>query len=206
VSEVAEWIARLADADAKVREAAATSLYRRGAGLAERAASAWAANREFSRLRSGPVTVGVAVTPARFERIREANGAPRLAEVPTEQDAMEFELHFSGGAQLDILTTREPEGAGTIARFLARHGEGIQQVELPVTDVDRASEVLRGRFGLQSVYAETRLGADQTRVNFFLVTTREGEKVLLELVEALRADRAQPAAASGTRPKRRSRR
>ncbi len=207
MSDLAEWIRWLADPDALVREAAATALYERGAGLAERATRSWAADQELSLLFAGPLTVGVAVTPASFDRIHEANGRPRLADVPPDQDAAEFELEFPAGARLDILTTRAPEGLGAIARFLARHGEAIQQVELPVTDVDRASEILRRRFALASVYPATRPGADGTRVNFFLTKTAEGEKVLLELVEAQAGARLpQPATASGTRPKRRSRR
>jgi hypothetical protein len=186
VSELAEWIAELADGERAVREAAAGRLYERGAGLAGRATRGWRADEELAKLFTGRPTVGVAVTPERFARIREANGQPRLAVVPPEQDAVEFELDFASGAQLDILTTREAGGAGAIARFLARRGEAIQQVELPVADVDRASEILRLRFALQPVYPETRPGADHTRVNFFLMSTAEGEKVLVELVEAAR--------------------
>ncbi len=92
-------------------------------------------------------TVGVAVQPVNFERLRSANGSPRLADVPPDQDAREFELHFEHEISLDILTTREPGGTGAIARFLSKSGEGIQQVELTVHDVDRATEILRARFG-----------------------------------------------------------
>jgi hypothetical protein len=205
VNDLAEWIRCLADDDARVREEAATALYERGAGLAERATRSWTGDQELSQLFTGPLTVGLAVTPASFERIREVNGRPRLAEVPPDQDAAEFELEFPAGARLDILTTRQPEASGAIARFLARHGEAIQQVELPVADIDRATEILRRRFALVPVYPATRPGADRTRVNFFLVTTAEGEKLLLELVEAPAGQAPQPATASGTRPKRRSR-
>ena len=43
---------------------------------------------------------------------------------------------------LDILTTKSPGGTGAIASFLEKFGEGIQQVETDVTDVDRATETL----------------------------------------------------------------
>ena len=128
-------------------------------------------------------TVGIAVQPANFERLRSANGSPRLADVPPDQDAREFELHFEHEISLDILTTREPGGTGAIARFLSKSGEGIQQVELTVHDVDRATEILRARFGQPAIYPETRVGADGTRVNFFLVTTPQAKKVLIEFVE-----------------------
>ena len=52
-----------------------------------------------------------------------------------------------------------------------------------MTDVDRATEILRARFKLDPIYPATRSGASGTRVNFFLVTTSNGKKVLVELVE-----------------------
>jgi methylmalonyl-CoA/ethylmalonyl-CoA epimerase len=85
--------------------------------------------------------------------------------------------------RLDILTTNAPGGRGAIARFLEKFGEGIQQVEIDVTDVDRATEILRTRFQIEPIYPATRPGASGTRVNFFLVTTWDGKKVLVELVE-----------------------
>ena len=74
-------------------------------------------------------------------------------------------------------------GTGAIARYLEKHGEGIQQIEITVRDVDRATEILRTKFALAPIYPATRPGADGTRVNFFLVPTPQGKKVLVELVE-----------------------
>ena len=128
-------------------------------------------------------TVGIAVTPETFGRIHTANGSPRLADVPPDQDAKEFELHFAQNVQLDILTTREPAGTGAIARYLQKFGEGIQQVELLARNVDVATEILRSRFGVQPIYPATRAGADGTRVNFFLAALPEKGKILIELVE-----------------------
>jgi tellurite resistance protein TerC len=133
------------------------------------------------------LTIGIAVLPETFDRIRTANGSPPLADVPPDQDALEFELEFTGQfiptPRLDILTTKAPGGDGAIARFLNKFGEGIQQVEIDVTDVDHATEILRTRFQIEPVYPATRPGANGTRVNFFLVTSWNGRKVLVELVE-----------------------
>jgi hypothetical protein len=133
------------------------------------------------------LTVGIAVRPTTFEKIRSANGSPPLADAPRDQDVLEFEIIGSSSGmsrtRLDILTTKAPGGGGAIARFLEKFGEGIQQVELEVTDVDRATEILRKRFQLEPVYPATRPGADGTRVNFFLVSTADNKKVLVELVE-----------------------
>src|SRR5271169_3230136 len=98
-------------------------------------------NREVSYPR---LTVGIAVLPENFEKIRAANGFPPLVDAPPDQDVAEFELEFEGDimsrARLDVLTTTAPGGDGAIARFLKRFGEGVQQVEMDVTDVDRATE------------------------------------------------------------------
>jgi hypothetical protein len=182
-SETAGLIAALSSADAAARARAAGFLYEQGAALSEAATAAWRDDAELAALFTGSPTVGVAVRPETFEHIHAANDSPPLADVPPDQDAREFELHFPPKISLDILTTREPGGAGAIARFLDRRGEGIQQVELFVSDVDRATTLLRDRHGLEPIYPATRPGADGTRVNFFLVPTPAGSKVLIELVE-----------------------
>jgi tellurite resistance protein TerC len=128
------------------------------------------------------VTVGIAVHRETFDRIRAANKDAPLADAPADQDVLEFELHFPGQVQLDILTTNAPGAGGALDRFLGKFGEGIQQVEIDVTNVDRATEILRSRFKLEPVYPATRPGANGTRVNFFLVTAPTSKKVLLELV------------------------
>ena len=130
--------------------------------------------------------MGIAVHPETFQKIREANNSPRLADVPADQDAQEFELHLNASLEFDILTTREPGGAGAISRYLQKFGEGIQQIEIYVRDVDRATDILRTRFSLPPLYPATRAGADGTRVNFFLATGPDAKKVLIELVQAAR--------------------
>ena len=196
MSETGKLVQGLASADGRVRQAAALELYRLGADRAQAAVRSWAANKDLARLISGPPTVGVAVLPGRFSDIRAAwaseGEVPRLAAVPTDQDAREFELRieFDGAtALLDILTPRDhadPHSQGeqgALTRFLAKQGEGVQQVEFPCKDVARAAELIGAHFGVQPVYPETRDGADGTRVNFFLVSLPDGSRVLIELFE-----------------------
>jgi tellurite resistance protein TerC len=195
---LAPLIGRLADHAAAARQAAARELYRRGSELARPAFRRWTSDPQLAALLGGSfsspdqlpgaadVTVGLAVQPEMFERIRAAAGSPPLADVPPNQDAREFKLHFGPEVGLDVLTTKEPGGNGAIARFLEKFGEGIQQVECRTVDVDRATQLLRARFHQEPVYPETRPGADGTRVNFFLARTPQGKKVLIELVEAPR--------------------
>jgi hypothetical protein len=181
----AEWIEGLGSRYPEERAKAAAEVHALGRDRAAMATQAWWRNADMARL-CGPspaATVGLAVQPPTFAKIREANDFPRLAEVPPEQDASEFELHFPGGVALDVLTTSEPKGTGIIARFLARQGQGVQQVEFRCADVNRATEILRDQFGVQPVYPAKRPGAEGSNVNFFLVTVPDGTKVLIELYE-----------------------
>ncbi len=176
----------MTSADSEVRVVSATEIYRTGRAQADHAAFPWWDDEELYKLLDGSnphVTVGLAVQPERFEKIREASGSPRLAEVPPEQDAQEFEIHLPGGLSMDILTSRDPAGSGAIAKFLQKFGEGVQQIEYRCSNVDRATQILRDKFGIAPVYPATRAGADGTRVNFFLVSAPSAGKVLIELYE-----------------------
>ncbi len=181
--------AALAAPESGPRLDAARAIYDAGCRAARAATSGWRKHADLARLFTGKLTVGVAVRPERFEAIRRACGSPRLAAAPPEEDVQVFELHFPGGVSLDILTPRQAQGSGAIARFLDRRGEGIQQVELTVSDVDRAAALLQRDFSISPLYAETRAGADGTRVNFFLLPVPSdsgaatGERVLIELVQ-----------------------
>lgn len=192
--ELSALIGGLGDTNQSIREQAATKLFRRGRELARPVIESWLVEKELaSRLvlddSSWPVmTVGVAVSASNFERIRAANGSPRLAAEPPDQDAQEFELHFSSRIRLDILRSKDPEGSGAIARYLQKFGEGIQQIEFLTREIDRATEILLSRFSVQPIYPATRPGADGTRVNFFLVALPEKGKILIELVEASSAN------------------
>jgi hypothetical protein len=185
-SALAQAVLNLAAPDEPTRAAAAEEVYRLGRALAGSAVAGWWTESELSALLHAPnpaITVGLAVNRDNFSRIRISNGTPALANVPADQDAEEFEMEFSGGVSLDILTAREPGGSGAIAKYLAKFGEGVQQVEYRCTSVDRATAILKEKFKLSPVYPETRGGANGTKVNFFLVPSPDGGKVLIELYE-----------------------
>ena len=172
--------------DSEARAVSATEIYKTGRALADHAAYPWWGDEELAALLNGnepKMTVGLAVAPGRFKEIHEASGLPRLSEVPPDQDALEFELHFPGGLSMDVLTSKDPAGSGAIAKFLQRFGEGIQQIEYLCKDVDRATQILKAKFNVAAIYPETRPGADGTRVNFFLVAAPDAAKVLIELYE-----------------------
>ena len=184
---LSQAIAKLSSADNSQRIAGAAEIYRAGRTPADQVVHTWWKNDEIYALLLGSnprVSVGVAVKRQTFDQIRIANGSPRLAAVPPDRDAEEFELDFPNGISLDVLTTKDSEGSGAISRYLAKFGEGVQQVEYRCANVDRATAILQQEFGISPVYPATRLGADGTRVNFFLVSSPEERKVLIELYEA----------------------
>jgi hypothetical protein len=184
-SPLSAAIVALSTVDPAARLAAANEIYETGRRSADLATQLWRHHPEFQALIGATpvVTVGLAVERATFDKIRSANGSPRLAQVPPDQDAEEFELHFPGQVSLDILTTGGPSGQGAIARYLSKFGEGIQQVEYRCSDLDCATSLLQLEFGLAPVYPEPRRGADGMRINFFLVAAAGGGKVLIELYE-----------------------
>src|SRR5437667_4344095 len=157
-SPLAAAIAGLSSAVPSVRQAAAEEVYRLGRATAGIAVSAWWADEELSALLHAPqptITAGVAALRETFNRIRIANGTPRLAEVPPDQDAEEFELHFPG-LHFDVLTAKAPGGNGADARYLSKCGAGIQQVELLCSKVDGAAQLLRERVGGTPLEPNTR--------------------------------------------------
>ncbi len=175
----------MSSAESETRAVSATEIYKTGRALAD-AAYPWWGDEELATLLNGndaKLTIGLAVTPDRFKQIHEASGLPRLSEVPPDQDALEFELHFPGGLSMDVLTSKDPAGGGAIAKFLQKFGEGIQQIEYLCKNVDRATQILKTKFNVAAIYPETRTGADGTRVNFFLVSAPDAGKVLIELYE-----------------------
>lgn len=76
-------------------------------------------------------------------------------------------------------------GDSPIAKFLDRHGPGVQQVAYTVADLEAASAALRAR-GVRLLYDAPRPGTAGSRINF--VHPRDAGGVLVELVEP--ADRS----------------
>jgi methylmalonyl-CoA/ethylmalonyl-CoA epimerase len=82
------------------------------------------------------------------------------------------------GPRLQLLAPATPDSA--IAKFLDRHGPGLQQLAYTVADVDATSAALRAR-GLRLLYDEPRRGTAGSRINF--VHPKDAGGVLVELVE-----------------------
>src|SRR5215813_11866067 len=87
-------------------------------------------------------------------------------ELNEEQGVREAMLSVGptpAGGCLQLLAPLTPES--TIAKFLDRHGPGIQQLAYTVSDVDATSAALRSR-GVRLLYEEPRRGTAGSRINF----------------------------------------
>jgi len=106
-------------------------------------------------------------------------------EVNEEQGVREAMLAVGddSGARIQLLAPLSEES--TIAKFISRNGQGIQQLAYRVTDIEAVSATLRDR-GVRLLYDVPRRGTSDSRVNF--VHPKDAGGVLVELVE--------PAAAS----------
>ncbi|HEY2879717.1 methylmalonyl-CoA epimerase [Nocardioides sp.] len=130
------------------------------------------------------VGIAVADLDAATTFYRETFGMETVhQEVNEDQGVLEAMVRVgpaggASGAMIQLLAPLDETSA--IARFLDRNGPGIQQLAYRVTDVDAASDVLRGR-GLRLVYDEPRRGTSGSRVNF--VHPKDTGGVLIELVE-----------------------
>ncbi len=67
-----------------------------------------------------------------------------------------------------------------IGKFLARNGEGIQQMAYRVSDIEQAADELRGA-GVRMLYDQPKRGTAGSRVNF--AHPKDCGGVLIELVE-----------------------
>ena len=97
---IGDLFSHLAAPGEKVRQQSAQMLFNLGRALSRETIEQWAQDTDFRSLLitendSPRATVGIAVSPGLFANIRTANGNPKLANVPPDQDAVEFELHFS---------------------------------------------------------------------------------------------------------------
>jgi methylmalonyl-CoA/ethylmalonyl-CoA epimerase len=82
------------------------------------------------------------------------------------------------GAMIQLLAPLDD--SSTIARFLDRHGPGLQQIAYRVSDLEAVSELLRQR-GVRLLYDVAKRGTAGSLVNF--VHPKDAGGVLVELVE-----------------------
>jgi methylmalonyl-CoA/ethylmalonyl-CoA epimerase len=106
----------------------------------------------------------------------ETNSEQGVVEAMLGAGTGDYEI--GGRTQIQLLAPLDETSA--LARFLSRSGPGIQHLAYSVRDVERASEVLRGK-GLRLLYDAAKSGTRGSRINF--VHPKDAGGVLIELVE-----------------------
>jgi len=99
-------------------------------------------------------------------------------EINVEQGVEEVMLAVPGGQHIQLLASIDPES--TIAKFIAKHGEGMQQLAFRVTSIDEAMTKVAAA-GMRLVYSEPRRGTADSRINF--IHPKDTGGILVELVE-----------------------
>jgi methylmalonyl-CoA/ethylmalonyl-CoA epimerase len=111
---------------------------------------------------------------------REKFGLRLVHEETNEEQGVREAMLAVGdsGSCIQLLAPLTP--TSTIAKFLERNGQGLQQLAYRVTDVEQVGAVLRER-GLRLLYDAPKRGTSDSRVNF--VHPKDAGGVLVELVE-----------------------
>ena len=111
---------------------------------------------------------------------RDVYGMQVLHEETNEEQGVREAMVGVGdsGSCIQLLAPLTPES--TIAKFLDRNGQGIQQLAFRVDDVEHVATVLRGR-GVRLLYDAAKRGTSNSRVNF--IHPKDAGGVLVELVE-----------------------
>ena len=99
-------------------------------------------------------------------------------ETNIEQGIEEAMLDLADGSRIQLIAPLNSES--TIAKFLDKNGEGIQQVAFRVTDIKLAMTAVTNA-GMRLIYPEPKTGTAGSKINF--VHPKDAGGVLVELVE-----------------------
>ncbi len=126
--------------------------------------------------------VGLAVTDldAAIAFYTRAFGMSMIHEEVNEEQGVREAMMAVGDSGSCIQLLAPLRDDSPIGKFLARNGEGIQQMALRVTDIDLAAETLRSA-GVRVLYDVPKRGTAGSRVNF--CHPKDCGGVLMELVE-----------------------
>ena len=126
------------------------------------------------------VGIAVADLDAAKAFYRDTFGMETVHEETNEEQGVREAMVAVGDTGSCIQLLAPLDATSTIAKFLDRHGPGLQQLAYRVTDLEAVSTVLRER-GVRLLYDVGRRGTAGSLVNF--VHPKDAGGVLVELVE-----------------------
>jgi methylmalonyl-CoA epimerase len=129
------------------------------------------------------VAIAVRAADPLVEKMVGALGAVRGTEELLDHGALRVVFLHLGPLTLELLEPRSPDH--TVARFLARRGEGLHHVSLDVEDLDAALGSCR-MAGVELIDEAPRPGAHGSQVAFLHPKSLCG--VLLELCQRSKPD------------------
>lgn len=95
-----------------------------------------------------------------------------------EQGIDEAMLAIPGDTYIQLIAPLGPDT--TIAKFIDKNGEGLQQIAYRVTDINKAMTLI-SEAGLRLIYPEPRKGTSNSKINF--IHPKDAGGILVELVE-----------------------
>jgi methylmalonyl-CoA/ethylmalonyl-CoA epimerase len=126
------------------------------------------------------VGIAVADLDVAMAFYRDAFGMQTVHEEVNEEQGVREAMVAVGDSGSCIQLLAPLDDRSVIAKFLDRHGPGMQQLAYRVTDLEAVSAVLRER-GVRLLYDVGRRGTAGSLVNF--VHPKDAGGVLIELVE-----------------------
>ena len=103
---------------------------------------------------------------------------PVHQERNVEQGIDEAMLAIPGDTYIQLIAPLGPDT--TIAKFIEKNGEGLQQIAYRVTDINQAMTLI-SEAGLRLIYPEPRNGTSNSKINF--IHPKDAGGILVELVE-----------------------
>lgn len=111
---------------------------------------------------------------------RDAFGMELVHEETNEEQGVREAMMAVGDSGSCVQLLAPLSDDSPIGKFLARSGEGIQQMAYRVSDIEVAADELR-KAGVRMLYDQPKRGTANSRVNF--AHPRDCGGVLVELVE-----------------------
>lgn len=104
-------------------------------------------------------------------------------EINESQRIEEAMLDLADGSRIQLLAPLDSQS--TIAKFLAKNGEGMQQLAFRVANIDDAMAAVTSA-GMRLIYPESQIGTAGSAINF--VQPKDTGGVLIELVQLREVD------------------